>query len=271
VANKLTALLAGAALLAVTAGTADAAVYISQLAYRDGLTGAQSPSYGTVKVTEQDKFNVMVEVTLTNANSVFINTGGPHDPFLYNVNGNFGVTVFNDVAGQQFTAEPWTTPGAYTATPFGYFTSKIGCCGGEKKKGQTNGDPDPIKFKITSTSGITFAGIGAQIDASTGRVIQAGTGSDGHFFSNTLGYWFTADIFDASTGKTYNVAAKDAFGPIPPPPDPCLLPNPPSRCGGDDGGGGGQGGIPEPATWAMMILGFGGVGAVMRRRRTVFG
>jgi hypothetical protein len=28
------------------------------------------------------------------------------------------------------------------------------------------------------------------------------------------------------------------------------------------------GGIPEPATWAMMITGFGGVGAIIRRRRT---
>jgi len=28
-------------------------------------------------------------------------------------------------------------------------------------------------------------------------------------------------------------------------------------------------GVPEPATWAMMILGFGGVGATMRRRRTM--
>jgi hypothetical protein len=27
-------------------------------------------------------------------------------------------------------------------------------------------------------------------------------------------------------------------------------------------------GIPEPATWAMLIMGFGGVGAVMRRRRS---
>jgi hypothetical protein len=27
------------------------------------------------------------------------------------------------------------------------------------------------------------------------------------------------------------------------------------------------GGVPEPATWAMMLLGFGGVGAVVRRRR----
>ena len=35
------------------------------------------------------------------------------------------------------------------------------------------------------------------------------------------------------------------------------------------GGGGGQGGVPEPATWAMMILGFGGVGVTLRRRRTL--
>ena len=27
------------------------------------------------------------------------------------------------------------------------------------------------------------------------------------------------------------------------------------------------GGIPEPATWTMMILGFGGLGALLRRRR----
>lgn len=32
-----------------------------------------------------------------------------------------------------------------------------------------------------------------------------------------------------------------------------------------DGGGGGA--VPEPAAWAMMILGFGGVGAMMRRKR----
>jgi len=28
------------------------------------------------------------------------------------------------------------------------------------------------------------------------------------------------------------------------------------------------GGVPEPATWAMMLMGFGGLGAILRRRRT---
>jgi len=29
------------------------------------------------------------------------------------------------------------------------------------------------------------------------------------------------------------------------------------------------GGVPEPSAWAMMIMGFGGVGALMRRRRAI--
>jgi hypothetical protein len=28
--------------------------------------------------------------------------------------------------------------------------------------------------------------------------------------------------------------------------------------------------IPEPGTWALMILGFGGVGAMLRNRRRLF-
>lgn len=32
-------------------------------------------------------------------------------------------------------------------------------------------------------------------------------------------------------------------------------------------GGGGGGGVPEPATWALMITGFGAAGAMLRRRK----
>jgi hypothetical protein len=28
--------------------------------------------------------------------------------------------------------------------------------------------------------------------------------------------------------------------------------------------------VPEPTTWAMMLLGFGGIGAMIRRRRQTF-
>lgn len=36
-----------------------------------------------------------------------------------------------------------------------------------------------------------------------------------------------------------------------------------------DCGGGGNGAVPEPATWAMMILGFGAAGTMLRRRRAL--
>jgi hypothetical protein len=33
------------------------------------------------------------------------------------------------------------------------------------------------------------------------------------------------------------------------------------------GGGGTAGGVPEPASWAMLMIGFGGIGSALRRRR----
>lgn len=44
------------------------------------------------------------------------------------------------------------------------------------------------------------------------------------------------------------------------------------RCGGPANllftvNGGAVGGVPEPATWGMMLLGFAGIGLVIRRSR----
>ena len=41
----------------------------------------------------------------------------------------------------------------------------------------------------------------------------------------------------------------------------------PNNTGVVGGGLGGGGGVPEPSAWALMILGFGGVGATIRNRR----
>lgn len=41
-------------------------------------------------------------------------------------------------------------------------------------------------------------------------------------------------------------------------------------CVGEDCGGGGGNEIPEPGTWALMILGFGATGAMLRQRRRLF-
>jgi hypothetical protein len=62
---------------------------------------------------------------------------------------------------------------------------------------------------------------------------------------NTVGgnkIYFTTDV--STSGATGNVAATYTGG--------SLL----------------KAGVPEPASWAMMLLGFGGVGAMLRRRRS---
>jgi hypothetical protein len=59
--------------------------------------------------------------------------------------------------------------------------------------------------------------------------------------NHPAGFWFSADVV-TNTGATFNIAARDAFR---------------------------VGVVPEPATWAMMIIGFGAAGSVLRRRRTV--
>jgi hypothetical protein len=226
------------AFVALAATAANAVTYVSQLEYRDGLTGAQAP-YGTVTLDQVNANTIKVTVTLAQIGSLFLSNGGPHNPFVFNTKVSDTVTILSPV--DSFTNGG---RGSFSSTPFGTFTNDIACC--SNHPGAAHGETPPLVFTVYDPNGISFAGVGATFSAA-GKLLTLGTGTDDHFFSNTGGFWFAADIYDAKTGLTYNVAAKDAF----------RLPGVP--------------GVPEPTSWALMILGFGGVGAVLRgsRRRSL--
>ncbi len=338
----------GAAALSF-ATSASAVVWTSNLEYQ-GTSGAAKTPYGVVTIEDglNDGKTVKVSVALTNAKSLFINTGGPHEPFLYNVAQASTVQVLN-TADQNFYDAGRSETGAFVATPFGAFTNKIGCCStfvegqnvvsgshfedkvtttqvlvgyevkgyeikgyeikgyqpkldkngkpvldkngqpvDDKSKpiydtskpiyaynkpiydtskpiyetkstttkvkvtdytyvpahyvernGAANGVGGVLEFYLTDEAGLSFAGAGAQFDQKTGQLLSTGSGN--HLTSNAGGWWFSADIYDGATQQTYNVAARDAFTTV--------------------------AAIPEPATWALLIMGFGGVGAVLRRQR----
>jgi hypothetical protein len=230
-----------AAFVALPVTAASAATYVSQLEYRDGATGVQTPSFGTVTIDELNAQTLKVTVTLTTLGSLFISNGGPHNPFVFNTKVSDLVTILSPIDTFVNGGR-----GSFNSTPFGTFTNDIACCGNHP--GASSGETPPLVFTVHDANGITFAGLGATF-APSGKLLSFGTGSDDHFFANNLGYMFAADIFDKSTGLTYNVAAKNAFMNI--------TTNITT-------------GVPEPTSWSLMLLGFGGLGATLRanRRRT---
>jgi hypothetical protein len=241
--GKLALAFAAAATLALPAA-ASAATYVSYLEYKntDPNTPAATP-FGKVTLTEVAPNAVDVVVTLFNPQVGFLNTGGKDDkgkkaPFTFNLTGDYEVTVFN-TADQDFVDGGY---GSFQNNNFGLYTNKIDCCKG--KNGGDHDDPTDLHFLVTNTAiggKLTFAGVGATF-YDDGRLKTQGTGPR---FTSTVangqhpeGFWFSADVI-TDTGATFNVAAKDAFGP----------------------------GVPEPGAWALMIVGFGAAGAMLRRRR----
>ena len=221
---------------------ASAATYVSNLEYRDGSNSAYVPPFGTVTIEDglDGGDRVRVTVAFTNSLTEFVETGNDnHYPFAFNlfdavdsdVNIVTGVGPDWDYLGVSLYKVSGFTNGSAASK----FTNAIVCCGGT---GGANGVLGSMSFDVTNNDGITFAGIGATFDVN-GRLLTTGSGN--RFKSTSLGWWFAADIWDADTGQTYNVAARDAFR---------------------------VGVVPEPGTWALMILGFGGAGAMLRRRRT---
>jgi hypothetical protein len=228
--SKLLAAAAAGAMALGMAGSASALTYTSKLEYTSSA-GPVSPAYGLVTIDEVDANNVKVTVDLGDMLDLFVDTGA-HWMFTFNLvdDPNSTVTVLTPLGGSGPIT--YQGEGSFTQPGFGTFTNAFACCG----KGSSNGKVDPFVFNVQNSNGITFGGVGATFDGDN-RLIGAGTGN--RFTSNAGGWWFTADVFGPEL-KTFAIGAKDAFGP---------------------------GGVPEPTTWVLMILGFGGAGAMLRRRR----
>src|SRR3954453_6240537 len=80
-------------LLASTPAAAVVNTYTSFLEYKDvGGTATKAGPFGKVLLEELTPDDVRVPVPLYAPEIGFLNTGGPHEPFLFNLTGNYPVT-----------------------------------------------------------------------------------------------------------------------------------------------------------------------------------
>ncbi|HEY3948412.1 PEPxxWA-CTERM sorting domain-containing protein [Phenylobacterium sp.] len=230
-----------AATLLALAGSASAAQYITQLVY--DANGSVAPaSYGTVTLTDEndalhgDFVDVLVQLDPTVQS--FVDTG-VHVTFAFNLvdptQSTVGFVQPSGLAGLSFTPD-----GTFDQHPFTNFTDAIQYSFVGRGNGNNSLD-GPLEFDVYNTTGISF--------------LQNAT--DGAYFTSTVGgnpvdgftggWWFSADISDSTAplGPTFTVAGRDF----------CTV--------GVDC----TPGVPEPGSWALMIIGFGGMGVLMRRRR----
>jgi len=262
-AGAALSLTASAALLAPTAANAGV-VWLTQLNWAQAGHAPGNTSYGSVKIEEVDANDLRVTVRLTSP-TMFSDNGNGHVMFAFNVwdtpDSTFSVDPLSQVLASQVnppsgstdgpSSDPVPGHGNFSNQPFGYFDNAF-----EILPSAPNTLPSPFIFNIHNNGGITFAGVGYQTDSS-GKLTVLGTGN--HLFSNsngsvpgspTGGWWFAADTSGSggcTSGITCAVAGRDAF----------LLATSTNGL------------VPEPDTWALMILGFGATGVMLRRRRAV--
>ncbi|WP_293345186.1 PEPxxWA-CTERM sorting domain-containing protein [Phenylobacterium sp.] len=124
-------------------------------------------------------------------------------------------------------------------------------------------DDGGLTFLNISTPGSTFTAAEININVPNGggppqawSITLGGVDSDGTAFSQFFGgitndqfFNFVATNGQVITSIDFRTSQEVALGQL--------------RLGGLTA-------VPEPATWAMMIIGFGGVGALMRRKRGRF-
>jgi hypothetical protein len=148
--------------------------------------GSQPSNVGTITLTQIDSTTVdvlvdLIDTTLPLPEYGFLNTGGPHTPFGFNLDGiQTGITAsFIQPAGGTFTFGLLSLGlGGGDDTPYGTFGIAILDSAGNGSSNAYYGD---LEFQLTRTSGL----------------------STDDFVKNSDGFYFGADLTDgiANTGS----------------------------------------------------------------------
>lgn len=236
--SMLKKLFAGAAVASLLAATpASAATYMSILEYWDDDGPTQVDPFGYVLLEEAGDGKT-VNVTAYLYDDAEWQQSGANNIFAFNLADDGATAIDEDHDDSPDVLYGGAT--SYTHSPWGTFTDYFYTV----KSGKNGRLPGPFEFTAFNDGGLTFAGVGATFDID-GRLLTSGTGN--RFSSNAGGWWFMGHIQPAET-ESINIAARDAF---------CI-----AGCATTV--------VPEPDSWALMILGFGGAGYMIRRRRNVF-
>ena len=138
-------------------------------------TGIQPSNVGVITLTQNGANAVDVNVDLISSTYGFLNTGGPHTPFAFNLAGAgaLGITFTTPVAGAFAFGTLSLNPAGGSNTPFGAFTVAIDSSAGNGSGKAYYGD---LLFTLTRVGGL----------------------STDDFIANGAGAYFSADLTNGS-------------------------------------------------------------------------
>ena len=226
---------ATATALALLAGApASAAVIYNLSDYQTTF----SPPLGSVTVSGQGSQTLTFDVSL--ADNVYfqqLGSGSAHDAFWFDLSGVVGVGGVTGAVSYNVTTPNGAAPGAGDFPTGGLFAGAAYSSSGAYGQGFLMGANYDVKVSDSSKP----------IDFYHGDLIFTVTGGAGSHLdlapilgNNVFG---GADLRECSDSTCTTVLATGPVGAV-------------------------AGGVPEPASWALMIIGFGGIGATLRRRRS---